>query len=323
MDSQRDDVFETSAIDADLTGRTVLVTGGAGFVGSHIARALVDDNEVRVLDDLSAGADRNVPDGATLYEGDILDDDLLAEAMTGVDLVFHQAGLVSVPESVERPIESNRVNVAGTLAVLEASRVVDARVVIASSVAIYGDPDSVPIAEADPKEPTSPYATDKLAVDHYARVYERLYGLETVSLRYFNVYGPGQSAGEYAGVVSTFLEQAQSGQSLTVEGDGAQTRDFVHVADVVRANLAAATTPYVGEAFNVGTGSSVTIHELAELIDSLTGSTAGIVHTDPRPGDVERSRADPSKARRLLGFDSRIDLESGLATLVDRRSPAR
>ncbi|MXR40367.1 NAD-dependent epimerase/dehydratase family protein [Halobaculum sp. WSA2] len=313
----------SAAIDADIAGETVLVTGGAGFVGSHIARALVRDNEVRVLDDLSTGQPRNVPDGATLYEGDLLDESVLREAIDGVDIVFHQAGLVSVPKSVERPAESNRVNVAGTLAVLDAARAVDARVVLASSVAIYGDPEVVPIDESHPTRPTSPYATDKLAIDHYARVYHELYGLETVALRYFNVYGPGQSAGNYAGVVSTFLEQARSGQALTVDGDGSQTRDFVHVADVVRANLAAATTAHVGEAFNIGTGDSVTIRELAELITDVAGTTAGIVHTDPRVGDVERSRADISKARRLLDFEPSVELTTGLGELARRRNLAR
>ena len=323
MDTDPRRSTETAATDADIAGRTVLVTGGAGFVGSHIARALVRDNEVRVLDDCSSGQRCNVPDGATLYEGDLLDESLLREAMDDVDLVFHQAGLVSVPKSVERPVESNRVNVAGTLAVLDAARAGEARVVLASSVAIYGDPETVPIDESHPTRPTSPYATDKLAIDHYARVYHELYGLETVVLRYFNVYGPGQSTGNYAGVVSTFLEQARSGQPLTVEGDGSQTRDFVHVDDVVRANLAAATTEHVGEAFNVGTGDSVTIRELAELIAGVGGLTAGIVHTDPRLGDVERSRADVSKARRLLGFEPCVDLQSGLAELARRQSLAQ
>ncbi|GAA0202575.1 NAD-dependent epimerase/dehydratase family protein [Halobaculum roseum] len=323
MDTVNGRETETAAIDADITGRTVLVTGGAGFVGSHLARALVRDNEVRVLDDCSTGQPGNVPADATLYEGDLLDEGLLQDAIDGVDLVFHEAGLVSVPKSVERPVESNRVNVAGTLAVLEAARAVDARVVLASSVAIYGDPETVPVDESHPTRPTSPYATDKLAIDHYARVYHERYGLETVSLRYFNVYGPGQSTGSYAGVVSTFLEQARSGQPITVEGDGSQTRDFVHVADVVRANLAAATTEHVGEAFNIGTGDSVTIRELAELIADVTGATAGINHVDPRPGDVERSRADISKARRLLGFEPSVDLHTGIAELASRQRLAR
>ena len=312
--------MDTAAIDTDISGRTALVTGGAGFVGSHVARALAGDNEVRVLDDLSTGRAANVPESATLYEGDLLDEELLAEAMAGADLVFHQAGLVSVPKSVERPVESNRVNVGGTLAVLEAAREVDARVVLASSVAVFGSPESVPIAEDHPTDPASPYATDKLSIDHYARVYNRLYDLETVVLRYFNVYGPGQSGGQYAGVVRTFLDQAESGGPLTVEGDGAQTRDFVHVADVVRANLAAATTDHVGEAFNVGTGESVTVRELADLIVDATDADAEVVHVDPRPGDIRRSRADPSKAEELLGFAPRVDLEDGLRQLARRRS---
>lgn len=312
--------MDTDAIETAVSGRTALVTGGAGFVGGHIVRALADDNEVRVLDDLSTGRAANVPGTATLYEGDLLDEDLLAEAMAGVDVVFHQAGLVSVPKSIDCPEESNRVNVDGTLAVLEAAREVDARVVLASSVAIFGDPDTVPIAEGHPKEPSSPYAVDKLAIDHYARVYARLYGLDTVALRYFNVYGPGQSGGQYAGVVRTFFDQAESGGPLTVEGDGKQTRDFIHVADVVRANLAAATTDHVGEAFNIGTGENVTVRELADLIVDATDSTVEVVHVEPRQDDIRRSRADASKAKSLLGFAPKVGLEAGLRHLARHRS---
>jgi UDP-glucose 4-epimerase len=298
------------------TGTTALVTGGAGFVGSHLARALLPDNDVRVLDDLSTGRRSRVPDGATLVEGDLRDEATLAEAMTGVDVVFHQAGLVSVPESVERPRESHARNVEATLSLLEAARRQDARVVAASSVAVYGDPETVPISEADPKSPTSPYGVDKLALDQYVRLYNDLYGLETVVLRYFNVYGPGQRGGDYSGVVETFMEQALSGQAITVEGDGEQTRDFVHVDDVVRANLAAATTEYVGHAFNVGTGRSTSIRGLAEAVEGATGLPTTVVHTDPRPGDVRRSRADVSKCRTLLGVDPAVPLERGLADLV-------
>jgi UDP-glucose 4-epimerase len=302
-------------MDSTPTGRTVLVTGGAGFVGSHLADALVADNEVRVLDALSTGRRSNVPEGATLIEGD-LRGDTLAEAAADVDLIFHQAGLVSVPRSVEAPAESNAVNAGGTVRVLEAARRAGARVVLASSCAIYGHPDSVPVPEAAPKRPASPYAVDKLALDHYGRLYHDLHGLDTVVLRYFNVYGPRQRGGDYAGVVAAFREQARDGGPLTVHGDGTQTRDFVHVEDVVRANLLAATTEHVGEAFNVGTGRSVSIRELAETVRRVADADPEIVHTEDRAGDVDRSEADVSKARALLDYEPTVLLVEGLAELV-------
>lgn len=306
-----------------LRDSTVLVTGGAGFVGSHIADALVDACDVRVLDDFSGGDRANIPGGATVVEGDVRDAATVADAMAGADVVFHEAGLVSVPKSVDQPVASHDANVAATLNVLEAARHEDARVVAASSVAVYGNPVDVPVHERDPKDPTSPYGVDKLALDHYTRLYHDLYGLETVALRYFNVYGPRQSGGEYSGVVSAFLEQAQSGQPLTVHGDGTQTRDFVHVSDVVAANLAAATTDHVGRAYNVGTGDSIAIRDLAALVCEVTGSSSPVTHTDPRPADVERSEADVSRARRQLGFESRVPLDAGLRDLVDRTAPVQ
>ena len=299
-----------------LRDATILVTGGAGFIGSHLADALVDANDVRVLDDLSNGTRSHVPDDATLVEGDIRDESVLRNAMSGVDVVFHEAAMVSVPESIEQPRACQELNAGATLDVLENARQEDARVVLASSVAIYGSPGSLPIEETDPKEPLSPYGVDKLATDHYARLYHDLYDLDTVALRYFNVYGPRQSGGEYSGVINTFLEQANTGHSLTVHGDGKQTRDFVHVDDVVRANLAAATTDEVGRAYNVGTGESVSIRELAELVQDVTDSTRDIVHTESRPGDIQRSRADISRARAELGFEPRIPLRNGLESLV-------
>jgi len=318
---RRQDESPTDA--AALAGDTVLVTGGAGFVGSHIADALVPDSDVRVFDDFSSGCRGNVPEGATVVEGDVRDAEAVEEAMAGVDVVFHEAGLVSVPESVERPTDSHEANVAATLNVLEAARGEDARVVAASSVGIYGDPVDVAVHEGDPKQPTSPYGVDKLALDHYTRLYHDLYGLETVALRYFNVYGPRQSAGEYSGVISTFLEQAQSGQPLTVDGDGTQTRDFVHVSDVVRANLAAATTDNVGRAYNVGTGDSISIRELADLIRDVTDSQSEVTHTEARPGDVDRSEADVSRARRQLDFEAAVALRDGLDDLVEHAVPVR
>ena len=300
-----------------LRDETVLITGGAGFVGGHIADALVADNDVRILDDLSTGDRETVPQDAELIEGDIRDGDALDAAMEGVDVVFHQAALVSVARSIEEPTRSNRINAAATVELLERAREEDARVVAASSAAIYGDPESVPVSEEDRKTPSSPYAIDKLSLDHYVRTYADLYDLDTVALRYFNIYGPGQQAGDYSGVISVFLDQARSGEPITVHGDGEQTRDFVHISDVVDANLAAATTEHTGRAYNVGTGSSTSIRELAETIRDVVGSDSEIVHTDPRPGDVRHSCADISRAREELGFDPTTSLEDGLATLVE------
>jgi len=295
-----------------LHGQTVLVTGGAGFVGSHLASTLADACDLRVIDDLTAGERDRIPDEATFVQGDIRETGALVPAADGVDTIFHQAGLVSVPESLDRPIESHERNVDGTLAVLEAARRNDARVVFASSVAIYGNPSEVPIAEDEPTTPTSPYGVDKLAADHYTRLYHDRYGVETVALRYFNVYGPGQDAG----VVNAFRHRARAGEPLSIDGDGKQRRDFVHVTDVVRANLAAATTDAVGEGYNIGTGDSVRIKDLAAMVREQAGADVPIRHSEPRPGEIRNSRADPTKARERLGFEAEISLEEGLDELV-------
>ncbi|WP_255171700.1 NAD-dependent epimerase/dehydratase family protein [Natrononativus amylolyticus] len=300
-----------------LADRTVLVTGGAGFVGSHLVDALAPHNEVRVLDNLTTGSRSHVHDDARLIEGNVRDPIALQRACDGVDVVFHEAAVVSVTRSVDRPRETNRTNLEASLLLLEQARQEDARVVLASSAAVYGDPTDVPVSETARTEPTSPYGVQKLALDQYARVYASLYGLETVALRYFNVYGPRQQ-GPYSGVISAFLEQAQAGEPITVEGDGEQTRDFVHVEDVVRANLAAATTDRTGEAYNVGTGSQTSVLELAETVKSAVDTDAPIVHRPPRQGDIRHSRADVSKARSRLEFEARIDLEAGIQDLAER-----
>jgi UDP-glucose 4-epimerase len=299
----------------ELTDATVLVTGGAGFIGSHLVEALVEDNDVRALDDLSTGHREFVHTDTELIVGDVRDVEAVREAMTGVDVVFHQAAVVSVDRSVEAPTETHAVNIDGTLAVLEAARAEDARVVLASSAAIYGDPVSVPVDESHPTDPLSPYGLEKLAVDQYARLYHDLYGLETVALRYFNVYGPRQTGGDYAGVISIFREQARTGGPLTVHGDGTQTRDFVHVSDIVRANQLAATTEATGEAFNIGTGHSHSVLELTAIVRDLAEETIPVEHVEAREGDIQQSRADISKAQETLCYEPRRDLHGGLEEL--------
>ncbi|ELY88279.1 NAD-dependent epimerase/dehydratase [Natrialba hulunbeirensis JCM 10989] len=339
-----------------IRDRTVLVTGGGGFIGSHLVEALAPYNDVRVLDNFSTGSRDNLSfaspsatgsqwaedtlastDGGTddtesdadgtdgegddsngsltIVDGDISDPMALQRAARGVDLIFHQAALVSVTESVDAPRRSNETNLDASLLVLDQARQEDARVVLASSAAVYGHPDELPVSETATTEPTSPYGIQKLALDQYARRYHDLYDLPTVALRYFNAYGPRQQ-GPYSGVISTFLEQARADEPITIEGDGEQTRDFVHVSDVVRANLHAATTDAVGEAYNVGTGERTSIRELAELIRDAVGSSSPIVHREPRSGDIRHSRADASKASRELGFETRVGLESGIRSLV-------
>jgi len=300
-----------------VSDRTVLVTGGAGFIGSHIAEALCPDNEVLILDNFSTGVRANCPDDATVIEGDVRDEGVVADATEGVDIVFHEAAIVSVAQSVEEPTASHAVNVDGTLTVLEAARREDARVVFASSAAIYGAPDSLPVTETDPKQPTSPYGLEKLSGDHYCRLYADLYDLPTVALRYFNVYGPRQSGGDYAGAITAFAGQARDGGPLTVHGDGGQTRDFVNVTDVVQANLLAATTDATGQAFNVGTGTETTIRTVAETIRDHVDLTADVTHTDARAGDSRESVADISKVRERLGYEPSVSLSDGLETYLN------
>jgi UDP-glucose 4-epimerase len=306
-----------------LSDTRVLVTGGAGFIGSHLVESLVEDNTVRVLDALTSGNRESIHPDATVYTGDIRDRRTVSHAMDGVDVVFHQAGFVSVDGSIEDPAKSHSVNVGGTQTVLDCARQHDARVVLASSAAVYGHPETVPIPETASTEPTSPYGIDKLAADHYARRFADLYGLPTVALRYFNVYGPRQSAASYSGVISTFLDQARAGTPLTIDGDGSQTRDFVHVSDVVRANRLAATTPHTGEAFNVGTGQKTSIATLARTITSIAGVDDEFVYRDPRPGDIDHSRAETQKAREMLGFEASVDLATGLESLLEPRKSVR
>lgn len=297
--------------------KSILITGGAGFIGSHLSDTLSKKNRVIVIDDLSMGKLNHVPDDAIFIEDDIRKESTFESVDEDIDIIFHHAALVSVGASVDDPTQSHSINVEATLRTLEFAREYSARVILPSSAAIYGHPESVPIVEEHSKEPLSPYGLDKLALDHYGRLYNELYGLETVVLRYFNAFGPRQSASDYSGVISVFLEQANAGEPLTVHGDGTQTRDFVHVSEIVRANLLAAETDHVGEAFNIGTGSETSINELAEAIVRLTDSESDIVHTDAQPGDIDQSRSEISKAKSHLGYEPQISLEEGIRSIIE------
>jgi len=299
--------------------RTALVTGGAGFIGSHLVEALLADGcRVTVLDDLSSGNERNLPVSSgrlRFVRGDIRDRSAVADAMDGCEAVFHLAAVVSVPKTTQDPIGSAEVNEIGSLNVLEAARGAGVqRFVFASSSAVYGDDLRLPKREDMEPKPLTPYAVQKLAVEYHARVYSDLYGLPAASLRFFNVFGPRQDpSSPYSGVISVFMTRALSGEAPVINGDGRQSRDFVFVGDVVRALIGAATSPCApGRVFNVGTGRSVTINQLWEVVAALSGSTAEPVHGPPRPGDVPQSVSAIDAARADLGFKPRVSFEKGL-----------
>lgn len=304
---------------APPTDQTVLITGGAGFIGSHLARALSPDNDVRVLDDFSTGSRSNLPADVTILEGDIRDAETCRQAVSETDTVFHLAAQTSVEQSVTHPTKSHAINVTGTLRVLEAARDADARVVVASSAAIYGDPPTAPIDETERVDPQSPYGIEKLAADQYARRYADLYDLSTVVLRYFNVYGPSPGSDQTPGVIDTFLRQATEGGPIIVHGDGAQTRDFVHIDDVVSVTARAATADVSGDAYNIGTGMPTAIRALAERIAVAVDGTPEITHTDSRDGDIRHSRADISKARDQLDFEPTRRVPDAVRALLQRQ----
>ena len=293
-------------MDSHIHGQTVLVTGAAGFVGSHLVNALVDANEVIALDHFHTNSPEIIADGATIVKGDIRDQDLVDGLIADSEIIFHQAARRGVAESIEDPLETHGVNVDATLNLLKSACKSDVRIVLASSAAIYGDTTDHPIDESSPTVPISPYGTQKLAVDNYARNFSDLYGLETVVLRYFNVFGRLKASESYRSVLGVFIQQAENGGPLTIEGDGTQTRDFVHVGDVVRANLLAATTDHIGEAYNIGTGAEISINELAELVRDTIDPSITIEHVDNRSGEVQHSVANISKASRLLGYEPSI-----------------
>jgi nucleoside-diphosphate-sugar epimerase len=298
---------------------SALVTGGAGFIGSHLVDRLVADGcRVTVLDNLSAGTLDNLAGVKTdirFIEGDILDQDCLMQAVRGCAMVFHLAAKVSVPYSVQHPVGSALVNELGTLRVLDAAHREGAgRVVYSSSSAVYGDRFSCPLAEDLAPVVCSPYALQKLTGERYADLFHHLYGLETVSLRYFNVYGPRQDAGSpYSGVISIFLEKALAGERPEIFGDGEQYRDFIFVGDVVQANLAAACCTGASEkVFNIGTGRRTSLNRLWKSVQRLTGTKHSPVYADPREGDIRASLADTRRTAAQLGFRAETTFENGL-----------
>jgi UDP-glucose 4-epimerase len=297
----------------------ILVTGGAGFIGSHIVEHFQDRAEVRVLDNLASGCRRNL-DGlrCEFIAGSILDPERLRQAVAAVDYVFHLAALVSVPESMQKPLECNETNTTGTLLLLkEAARAGVKKLVFSSSAAIYGNNPDVPKHEAMLPEPESPYAITKLDGEFYCRMFAREAGLATVSLRYFNVFGPRQNPrSAYAAAVPIFIERALKHEPLTIYGDGNQTRDFIFVRDVVAANAHFALEPKAAGVFNVAGGRSITIRALAEEIRRLTGSRSEIIHAPERAGDVRHSLADVGKLR-AAGFTPASDFNAGLAATID------
>ena len=289
----------------------VLVTGGAGFIGSNIVRRLLEfDQEPVVLDDISSGYRENLVPGVAFVEGDVRDREVVAAAIDRCEVVCHLAASVGNARSIADPQTDSAVNVIGTLNILEAarSRGID-RIVFSSSAGIFGELKTLPIAEDHPQDPDSPYGTSKLAAEKMCLVYNKLYGMHSVCLRYFNVYGPHQRYDAYGNVIPIFADRILKGVAMTIFGDGEQTRDFVNVADVAAANLAAAFTPGVSGVFNIGSGGRITINELARVMQEVSGAQVGVEYAPPRAGDVRDSLADISAARAALGFEPAVPIE--------------
>jgi UDP-N-acetylglucosamine/UDP-N-acetyl-alpha-D-glucosaminouronate 4-epimerase len=300
-----------------------LVTGGAGFIGSSIVTALVARGErVRVLDDLSTGKESNLEphrDRVELVKGDICDEQTCVAVMKGVQYVLHQAALRSVPRSVDDPLSTDAVNVHGSLIVLQAARVAGVkRVVYASSSSVYGDNPALPKVESMTPMPRSPYAVSKLTAEYYCRVYAQTFGLSTVSLRYFNVYGPGQDPmSQYAAVIPLFMDALKNNRAATIYGDGEQSRDFTYIDDCVQANLLACTMPDIdGEVFNIAYGAKTSINHIYAAISNLMGRHIPARYEPPRAGDVRHTLADLTQARDRLGFRATTDINAGLEKTV-------
>jgi len=299
--------------------RNALVTGGADFIGSNLVELLLHrGHAVTILDDLSSGYRDNVHAGAQFIEGDVRDEGAVETAIAGADAVFHLAASVGNKRSIDHPIDDAGINVLGTLRVLEACRRHGVRkLVFSSSAGIFGELKTLPIREDHPAEPDSPYGATKLAAEKLCLVYSKLYDMDCVCLRYFNVYGPNQRYDAYGNVIPIFVHATLGGQPIVIFGDGEQTRDFVNVADVVEANYRAAIASRIAGAFNIGSGTRISINALAALVFRASGAQPRVTHGAPRPGDVRDSLADISAARRAFGYEPRVTLEQGLPAYVN------
>ncbi len=299
----------------------VLITGGAGFIGAALANRLVSlGHHVRVLDDLSAGDPAQLDSRVIFTRGDVRDIPKLWSLMQGVDCVYHLAARVSVPESILFPREYNDVNVGGTVSVMEAIRTVGVkRVILASSGTVYGEQPNQPLRETMAPNPPAPYAVTKIASEYYLFTLGALYGVETVALRIFNAYGPGQPLPvSYPPVIPQFLRQILGGGSVVIHGNGTQTRDFVYIDDVVQALVAAAKAPADGQIINVGSGQETSINDLVATLEKVTGKSAHVLYNPQASGGVSRMVADLTRARKLLGYKPRVSLEEGIRRMIQQ-----
>jgi len=313
------------SMDVNLSGK-VLVTGGAGFIGSHLVDKLLSMEtveELRVLDNFFTGRLENLEKWANdprfvLIQGDVRKREIVQKVTKNVDFVFHEAAIASVPLSIKEPLTTHEVNVAGTLNLLEEARANDSTFLYASSCAVYGTPKRIPIREEDVAKPLSPYGASKLAAEAYCLAYNETYGLKTVCLRYFNVYGPRQTYSPYAGVITIFINRALKGEPPVIYGDGRQTRDFIYVDDVVVASILAATCNKAhGRVLNVGTGVETSINSLASKIKRILGTeNLKITYGPAQKGEIRRSAADISRMMELLGYKPRTSLDQGLLRTI-------
>jgi len=307
-----------------MKDKHVVITGGAGFIGSNIARKLYAENKVTILDDLSTGHIENIQsmldeEKIDFVKGSITDLSLVQDVFSDTDIVFHEAAIPSVPRSVDDPIRSNNANINGTLNVLVAARDNNVqKVVYASSSSVYGDSPSLPKHEEMTPNPLSPYAVNKLAAEYYCQVFTGVYGLKTVALRYFNVFGPYQDpAGAYAAVIPKFIDLISQGKSPIIYGDGSQSRDFTFIDNVVQANIKAAENPDISGVFNAACGTKITVNDLAKELMNIIGREVDIIYKPPRTGDILHSLADSSKAKNSFGYEPTVSINDGLKETVE------